>query len=62
MTNIIRDKTALKAQKTQIVQKKPKSNIKFQNVPKNATKKREIATLLTFSTKQRKTLHRFYPR
>ena len=44
MTNIIRDKTALKAQKTQIVQKKPKSNIKFQNVPKNATKKREIAT------------------
>ena len=26
----------------------PKSNIKFQNLPKNATKKREMAPLLTF--------------
>ena len=30
-------------------------------MPKNATKKREIATLLTLSTKQRKILQRFYP-
>ena len=28
--------------------KDPKSNIKCHNVPKNATKKREIATLPTF--------------
>ena len=28
----------------------------------NATKKRKIATLLTFSTKQRKILQRFYPK
>ena len=34
--------------------KMPKSNIKFQNVPKNANRKRKIATLLTFLTKQRK--------
>ena len=40
----------------------PKSNIKFQNVLKNATKKREIATLPNFLTKQRKILQRFYPR
>ena len=39
-----------------------KSNTKFQNVPENATKKREIATLLTFSKKQRKILQRFYPK
>ena len=31
-----------------------KGNIDFQNVLRNATKKREIATLLTFLTKQRK--------
>ena len=34
--------------------KMSKSNIKFQNVPKNATIKRKITTLLTFLTKQRK--------
>ena len=34
-TNLIRDKTAQKAQKTEIVRKKmPKSNIKFQNMIK----------------------------
>ena len=33
--------------------KMPKSNIKFQNVLKNATKKREMAPLLTLPTKQR---------
>ena len=43
-------------------EKMPKSNIKFQNVPEIATKKRKIATLLTFSTKQRKILRRFYPK
>ena len=42
--------------------KKPKSNIKLQNVPKNDTKKRKSAALLTFSTKKRKVLQRFYPR
>ena len=44
MTNLICNITAQKAQKTQIMQKKPKSNIKFKNVSKNATNKREIAT------------------
>ena len=38
--NLNRNKTANKVQKTQIVPKKiPKRNIKFQNVPKNATQK-----------------------
>ena len=40
--------------------KNSKSNIKFQNVPENATKKRKISTLLIFSTKQRKIFQRFY--
>ena len=31
-------------------------------MPKNGTKKCAIATLLTFSTKQRKIVQRFYPR
>ena len=39
--------------------KMPKSNIKFRNFPKNAFKKHDIATLLTFSTKQSKILQRF---
>ena len=60
MTNKICNKTALKAQKTQIVPKMPKSNIKFQNVPENSTKKREIATLLTFSTRHHEFLQIFY--
>ena len=38
-----------------------KSKIKFQNVPKNATKNRKIATVLTFFTKQCEILQRFYP-
>ena len=43
-------------------EKMPKSNIEFQNVPKNITKNREIAPLLTFPTKQHKIWQRFYPR
>ena len=39
---------------TNNAKKMPKSNIKFQNLPKIATKKRKIARLLTFSTTQRK--------
>ena len=39
-------------------EKMPKSNIKFQNGPENANKKREIAILLTFLRKQQI----FYPR
>ena len=62
MTNQICDKTAQMVQKTNIVQKMHKSNINFLNLPKNATKKRKITTLLTFSTKQRKILQRFHPR
>ena len=43
---------SIKAQKTQIVKKKmPKRYLKFQNVPKNATKKRKMALLLTFPKK-----------
>ena len=37
------------------------SNIKFQNVLKNVTKKRKCVTLLTFSSKQREILQTFYP-
>ena len=61
-TNLVCDKTAWKAQQTQIVQKMTISNIKFQNVQKNSTKKRRIAPVLTFTTKQRKILQRFYTR
>ena len=61
-TNTFCKKTVSKAQKTQIVHKMPKSNIKFQNVLKKATKKRKLATFLTFLTEQRKILQRFYPR
>ena len=42
--------------------KMPKSNLQFQNLPKNAIKKRKIATLLTFLTNQRKNFKRFYLR
>ena len=53
-----------KAKKTKKCKKITKSDIKFQNVKKkkNATYKREIATLLTFSTKKHKMLQSFYPR
>ena len=44
------------------VKKIPKSTIRFQNVPKNTTKKRKTVPLLTFPTKQRKILQIFYPR
>ena len=36
------------------VKKMPKSNIKFQNVPKNATKNRQIVKFHTFLIKKRK--------
>ena len=42
--------------------KEPNSNINFKNVLKNATKKSKCVTLLTFLTKQHKTVQRIYPR
>ena len=39
-----------------------KSDIKFQNVLKNATKKRKIVPLLILPTKRRNILQRFHPR
>ena len=42
--------------------KMPKSNIKFQNLPKNSIIKQKIAASLTFSTNQREIVKRFYLR
>ena len=54
---------SVKGQKDKNSAKKmPQSNIKFQNVLKNATKTRKIGPLLTLLTKQRKIWQRFDPR
>ena len=60
--NLTREKQRKRPERPEKSKKMPKSKIKFQNVPKNATKKREIMPLLTFPTKKRKILQRFYPR